>query len=463
MYVDYEDINFEDIDTEEEKYLLNLKVLETQKEFIETKALNPAFVGGYGSGKTEAGFLRTLHYMIKNGQMFKKYGKQYVYGVYEPTVDLIKTILYPRFENKLAELGIKYDLNKTEARLSIPMFNTIIYFRSMDNEERIIGYEHADFWIDELDTLAKDKAEAVFNKIIGRNRLSKPNGEPNTGCATTTPEGKRFVFKKWVEKVGVDKKSHNDFLIIKGKTMNNPFINKDYVRNLLSQYPAHLAAAYLEGEFVDLTGNLVYPMFNENVNKTRLTLSEYFKDFKEGEEKELHIGMDFNVYNMSAVVAVHNEIDNELLVLEEISGVRDTPAMIAEINKRYSNYETIYIYPDAAAKQTGTTNASESDLSLLRKERYKIRINNKNPRIRDRVLSVNALLLNANNESRLFINLEMCPNLKNNLLNQIYDKTTDQPDKTQGYDHMLDSLGYLVWRLYPIRRQIKITSISERE
>ncbi len=462
MYVDYENVNFEDIETNEDKFLLNLNVLETQKEFIETTALNPAFVGGFGSGKTEAGFLRTLHYMIKNGPMFKKHGKQYVYGVYEPTVDLIKTILYPRFENKLAELGIKYDLNKTEARLSVPMFNTIIYFRSMDNEERIIGYEHADFWIDELDTLAKDKAEGVFNKIIGRNRLSKPNGEPNTGCATTTPEGKRFVFKKWVEKTGIDKNSHDDFIIIKGKTMENPFINKDYVRNLLSQYPAELAKAYLEGEFVDLTGNLVYPMFNEDINKTNLTLNEYFKDYDKNEVKEIHIGMDFNVYNMSAVIAVHNDIDNELLVLEEISGVRDTPAMIKEINRRYEGYE-IFIYPDAAAKQTGTTNASESDLSLLRKEKYRIRINSKNPRIRDRVLSVNALFLNGIGESRLFINTRMCPNLKKNLINQIYDKNTEQPDKTQGYDHMLDSLGYLVWRLYPIRRQIKTATQAERE
>ena len=463
MYEDYENIIFEEDNEEQEKFLLNLEVLDTQKEFIETSALHPAFVGGFGSGKTEAGFLRTLYYMIKYGPIFKKYGKPYVYGVYEPTVDLIKTILYPRFEDKLAELGIKYDLNKTEARLTVPMFNTIIYFRSMENEDRIIGYEHADFWIDELDTLAKDKALGVFNKIIGRNRLSKPNGEPNTGCATTTPEGKRFVFKKWVLKEGVDKESTNDFVIIKGKTLNNPFINKDYVRNLLSQYPAALAKAYLEGEFVDLTGNLVYPMWNEKVNNTNLTLNEYFKDYGENDVKEIHIGMDFNIYKMSAVIAVHNDIDNELLILEEISGVRDTPEMIKEINRRYGEGYDIIIYPDAAAKQSGTTNATESDLSLLRKENYRIKINSKNPKIRDRVLSVNALFLNGNNESRLFVNTKMCPNLVNNLNNQIYDKNTDQPDKTQGYDHMLDSLGYLVWKLYPIRRQIRVYESTERE
>ena len=57
----------------------------------------------------------------------------------------------------------------------------------------------------------------------------------------------------------------------------------------------------------------------------------------------------------------------------------------------------------------------------------------------------------------------MCPNLVNNLNNQIYDKNTDQPDKTQGYDHMLDSLGYLVWKLYPIRRQIRVYESTERE
>ena len=39
----------------------------------------------------------------------------------------------------------------------------------------------------------------------------------------------------------------------------------------------------------------------------------------------------------------------------------------------------------------------------------------------------------------------------NSIAKQTYKEGTTLPDKTQGYDHFTDSLGYLISFLYPIK------------
>lgn len=417
-----------------------IKLLSHQLEFLHETAQYPALVGGFGSGKTEAGIFRTFHLMKKYGQMFKSRGEKYIYGIYEPTYDLIRLILYSRFEQILSGMNIKYDLNKSEKTLTIPQFNTIIIFRSMENDDKIVGYEHADFWADELDTLKKEKARVVFEKIIARNRLKKPNGDLNTGSVTTTPEGYRFVYETWAKA-----KNKAKYKIIKGRTENNIFLPDSYVEDLRDQYPENLIEAYLNGEFVNLNSFNVYTSFNRIDNNTKYELTE--------NDKILHIGMDFNVGKMSAVISLLDEEEHEISVVDEIFGVLDTPEMITTIKERYPDHK-IYIYPDAAGAQRKSANASISDIKLLQQAGFMLRKSNKNPLIKDRVMSVNSMFKNGKGLKRLFINVKKCPILTENLEQQIYDSKTGQPDKTQNQDHMIDALGYLIYKLYPIKRQL---------
>ncbi|MCF2502765.1 hypothetical protein L0663_05205 [Dyadobacter sp. CY107] len=74
----------------------------------------------------------------------------------------------------------------------------------------------------------------------------------------------------------------------------------------------------------------------------------------------LHIGMDFNVMNMAAVINVI--LDGMPISVNELTGVRDTPTMAAMLNDRYPK-RTITIYPDASGQSRKSVNASESDLS----------------------------------------------------------------------------------------------------
>lgn len=163
----------------------------------------------------------------------------------------------------------------------------------------------------------------------------------------------------------------------------------------------------------------------------------------------LHIGMDFNVTKMAAVVYVrHGE---QMHAVDEFVNLFDTPAMIEAIQERYPDHE-IAIYPDASGENRKSSNASETDLALLRKAGFKVHVNSRNPAVKDRINSMNGMLCNTLSERRLFVNVTKCPHFAKCLERQIYDDY-GQPDKKSGFDHMNDAGTYPIAYLFPIDKK----------
>jgi PBSX family phage terminase large subunit len=394
-----------------------MKLTIAQRDFAGSKARFPAFVGGFGSGKTHAGIMRAV-------SLKSQIPEDVAY--YLPTYDLIRTIAYPRFSELLDELKIRHTLNKSEAVIYTPDYGGMIRFRTMDTPERIVGYETAHSVLDELDTLPTEKAREVWNKVIARNRKHSKLG--NSVAVTTTPEGYRFVYETW------HKNKRDDYVIYKARTQDNPFLPDGYIQSLQNIYPANLLAAYLDGEFVNLTAGSVYAEFDRLLNQSNEAIIA-------GEP--LHIGLDFNVTKMAAVVHVLRG-DNPHAV-NELTGIFDTPAMIQSIKAKYNGHK-IFIYPDASGNNRKSQNASESDIALLKQAGFNIMVNPANPAVKDRVLSMNRLI----RERKYLVNPDTCPELVESLERQAYDKNGD-PDKTAGFDHVLDATGYCIAYRYPIR------------
>jgi PBSX family phage terminase large subunit len=362
-------------------------------------------------------------------------------AVYEPTVDLIKKILYPRFEEILSNAGIVYKLNKSEGIIDVESIGTII-FRSLENPDRIIGFEVHHSHVDELDTLEKDKAKEVWNKILGRNRKRivpragrKMVIDKNSCSVYTTPEGYRFVYERW------KKENRKGYHLIQASTYDNPFLPKEYIESLKESYPPELIEAYLEGSFVNLNSGSVYPNYDINRNHTEAVVRN--------DMTPLHIGMDFNVNHMSAAVGIYEY--GKINIVDEISDVRDTPTMINEIKNKFDTGRRIYIYPDASGRSSKSVDASKSDIGLLREAGFIVKAPKKNPPVRDRIVSVNSALHNALGQIRVFVNKNKCPTLVSNLLEQSYLKD-GSPDKSGNVDHMIDGFGYLVHNLFGISR-----------
>lgn len=403
-----------------------------QAALVNSAAPFPAFVGGFGSGKTQALIMRALRLKLA-------YPGQNI-GYYLPTYDLVKMIGYPRFEDVLERMRLKYRLNKSEHVIYIRGKGNII-FRTLDNPDRIVGYEVADSLVDELDTLKTDAAKRCWEQIIARNRQKKPDGSQNTAAVGTTPEGFRFVYEKW------KKAPTESYQLIQAPTYSNlRNLPADYIDRLKETYPENRLSAYINGEFVNLTSGTVYAEFDRLLNATTET-------HKAGEP--LHLGMDFNVYNMSAVVHVIR--GDQPLAVDELTGIKDTPAMIAAVKERYPGH-SIFVYPDASGKAAKSVNASISDISLLKQAGFKVIYGAVNPPVRDRVLSVCSMLCNALGHRRYLINIDRCPELAMALEQQVYDKN-GAPDKTAGHDHLPDAAGYFIYRKFPLKGkpQIKVS------
>lgn len=401
---------------------------ETQKAFAISREPYPCFCGGFGSGKTAAAIARAM--------ALKAHFRNCDIAYYLPTYPLVEDIAFRRFPDLCERKGWDYKLNRQSAHIEFPGAGRIV-FRTMEQPHRIVGYEVAHSIVDELDTLPLDKAREVWNKIIARNR--QKCGMGNTVAVATTPEGFRFVYDRWV------KNPAPGYVLFRAKTMENAAnLPPGYIDNLKASYPTNLLAAYLDGEFVNLTSGSVYTEFDRALNATSDTVKP---------DDALHIGMDFNVGQMAAVVCVVR--DWKPRAVDELSKLLDTPAMIAAIKARYPGH-SIFVYPDASGGNRKSNNASVSDISLLEAAGFTVLNNPANPAVKDRVLSVNQALHSAG-ERKLLVNGDRCPGLVEGLEKQAYDKN-GEPDKTAGLDHLLDALGYFIAYRYPVAQRVSAVS-----
>ena len=399
-----------------------------QARFAASTAAFPAFVGGFGSGKTAAGILRAI--------ALKTQCRQQSVAYYLPTYGLVRDIALPRFAEALDGFKIPFTVVKApDPAIELPNCGRFI-FRTMDNPARIVGYEVAHSIVDELDTLPLLKAQDVWNKIISRNR--QKCGMPNSVAVATTPEGFRFVYQRW------RKDPAPGYVLYKARTYDNPHLPAGYIDNLRASYPTSLLAAYLDGEFVNLTAGSVYPEFNRTANHSSETIRP---------SEPLHVGMDFNVTKMAAVIHVLR--DGQPHAVKEYLGLLDTPAMIALLKSRHPGH-AMYVYPDASGGNRKSQDATAGDLALLRQAGWSICAHKINPAVKDRVLAVNAVLLHRHYR----VNPDTCPGLVEALEQQAYDKN-GEPDKTSGHDHVIDAAGYFIAYKFPIiRRTFKVQELS---
>lgn len=419
----------------EDGEVVEVLLTDPQFELVTTDAQFPAMVAGFGSGKTGA--------LIKRLLIKKFEYPDLNVGYYLPTYDLVTTIAVPRFEEALAEMGYyqggrnpDYKINKSDKMIHIDGAGTII-MRTMDNPGRIVGYEVADSGIDELDTLKEKDAANVWRKILARNRQKKPDGKKNTIAVGTTPEGFKFVYQQWEKKPPSE-----EYKLIRASTYSNARnLPETYIDDLKADYPDNLIEAYINGEFVNLTSGSVYPKFDRILNGSLEIIRA---------QETLHIGMDFNVGKMSAVVWVARGVENWPVAVGELVGILDTPAMIEAIKRRFPNH-SIIVYPDASGDARQTNNASESDIALLKQAGFIVLNNASNPRVRDRVLAMNRMICaGTENVRRLKVNVAACPVFVEGLEKQAYtDK--GEPDKTSGLDHAVDAGGYFIAFRFPIK------------
>lgn len=412
---------------------VNITATEPQGAFLGMHCKFPAFVAGFGTGKSEVMCNSALLDSMEGGS-------DSIIAMYEPTYDLVRLILAPRMEEKLTDWGIRYKYNKSDNIIytSSGQFGDFV-LRTLDNPARIVGYESFRAKIDELDTLNMKHAEHAWNKVIARNRQLPRTYKPitpkpaNTVSVFTTPEGFRFVHDRWVVK------KNPGYEMIQASTMSNPFLPEDYVQSLRDTYPGQLIDAYINGEFVNLTAGTVYYAYDRGKNSSRETI-------KPGET--LYIGQDFNVGHMASTVYVQR--GKVWHAVAELVDMFDTPDVVRAITERWkSKGHYIVMYPDASGKNRKSNNASTSDIAQLQQAGFEVRAKSTNPPVKDRVSAMNKAL----ESGMVMINEQACPVTARCLEQQAYDKN-GEPDKSGGVDHQNDGTTYPIAYEMPIRKPV---------
>ena len=414
------------------------KALKNQIKFIKSKALYPCFCGGYGSGKTEALVYRAMDLLYQ--------GEHRVVCIYAPTYGLLRDIHFPKFENILSLAGINYIPNKTAKEIAISRTKKII-FRTLENPEMIIGYEVHDSIIDELDVLPTSKAIHCWSRIIARNRLKKDHGE-NTVAVTTTPEGFKFVYNKWVKE-----KNGPEYELIKTKTTDNPFLPSSYVENLKMNYDDKLLMAYLEGEFINLQYGQVYYEFNRD------------KFVVDGSMKldptlPVAICVDFNVDPMIWMVCQSSGREEINVLYEIYLSNTNTWDMCIKLKSLIPSSFSVVIYGDASGRSRDTR-GNYSDYSIIDEEfrsyfsDIKYMVPKSNPPVRNRVNCVNNML----SKNSIKISKE-CKELVSDLEEIAYNDKGDIDKSNLKRTHASDAFGYFIATEFPIKPIVVSESIS---
>lgn len=374
-------------------------------------------------------------------------------GYFAPTYGHIRDIFYPTIEEVAYdwELNVKFNYGNKEAHLySGRTYRNTILCRSLDKPSDIVGFKIGHALVDEMDLLKKDKAALAWRKIVARMRQNV-DGLKNGVDVTTTPEGFRFVYEQFVSQLRDKPELRDLYGMIQASTYENAKnLPADYIPSLRSSYPPQLIDAYLRGQFTNLMSGSVYVNFDRALNHTDEEIKPY---------EQLHIGMDFNVLNMTATVNVIR--GGQPRQLRELTGVRDTPTMGRMLKTMFlDNGHGVVVYPDASGQNTSSKNASESDFSILREYGLRIDVNPSNPAVRDRVNAFNAQILNDLGERKFKINTRACPVTTEAIEQQAWD-SNGEPDKTTGHDHPVDAEGYFLVKKYPVvksgSRQISIS------
>jgi len=174
------------------------------------------------------------------------------------------------------------------------------------------------------------------------------------------------------------------------------------------------------------------------------------------DNETMHIGVDFNVNPMSAVVSVKR--GERLYVVDaiEIYG-SNTQELCDEIKMKYGTERKYFAYPDASGGARNTKGTS--DHNILRQNGFLVKAPGRNPPVKDRIAAVNSAFKSSNGQVKLCIN-NTARRLIECVEKQTYKGDTRVPDKESGFDHLLDALGYLTVYHFPIQRPIKQDTTS---
>ncbi len=359
-------------------------------------------------------------------------GRQGLIGA--PTYPMLRDATLTSFLEVLNSNRIRHELNKSESVLVMKDTGSRIYFRAVDDFERLRGTNLAWFGLDELTYTA----EEAWLRLEGR--LRDPRASRLCGFAVWTPKGFDWVYRRFVRDVvaGYD--------VVLAQPFENRYVLDripDFYDRLKESYDAKFFEQEALGEYLNVQSGAVYGAFKRSRNVREIEVDTGLP---------LFWALDFNVDPMSSIVA--QKSGEEIRVLDEVVLSRaSTVQACEEFHARYPNHQAgIVVYGDASGQRLQTAGTTDYQIikEYFRRTAYKnlkFLVPPSNPSVRERVALVNAKLFSADEEVRLLVH-PGCTGLVADLEEVTYkpDSGIIDKDRDSKRTHLSDALGYLIWQ-----------------
>jgi hypothetical protein len=328
-------------------------------------------VCGYGSGKTRANAI-AITYAIKLLQNKKDragdYARLIVAGY---TLSHLNKTILPYLRQYFTQSRTPYTENKKDNYFDVGTVRILVI--PIENPETIFGYDAWAVFVEELDELTEDKALEAVRALSERCRQQVIGFREPFLCFGSTSQGQKGLYRIYTH----FKKTGVGFLLIRGRTQDNPFLPKSQIVFMLKSYTPEEKRVFMDGEFLSIAKGRVLGDFSWERN-----FLDYDLDTGLLPKEVVYIGMDFNVsYNRASAYVVREGV-LYCIKYYDFPDPQDAPSVF----RHDFPAQRILWIPDVTIKDSFPQFARE-----LRKYGIQIIYRKKNPLVEDTVFLVNKL------------------------------------------------------------------------
>jgi hypothetical protein len=389
--------------------------------------VNPA---GRRSRKTLLAKRKILLHALRNKE------KRYFHGA--PTRPQAKAI----FWKDLLKYTKSFRKAKNETELSVTLLNDAeIHVIGLDRPERVEGQLWHGCHITEMGNVKPDAWDSNISPVLSDTKgFAILDGVPEGrnhyydlalyACDSVLPEPKEIDGAKYFSAEDKEWAYYTWF--------SSDVLDRDEIEKWRKRLDPKTFRQEYEGSFESFEGLAYYTFGKHNL-----------QEIVQEPGRSICVGMDFNVDPMTATLGV---IESNVYKQwgELYLPNSNTYEMCRAIKEIAKNGEEVIIFPDSTGRAR-ESNATESDLSILRQAGFKIHARSHNPYVKDRVNSVNSLMMDRK-ITRYMVNPKTCPKTINDLnrRERLDDGRLNKDQERVGIGHITDALGYLIHYNFPV-------------
>jgi hypothetical protein len=354
----------------------NMVVLPHQSQYMQAPGLFPEvswffLCCGYGAGKTRANVIALL-YDVKRLQGKKDRAGDHVrLMVCGTTLSHLEKTFLIYLRQYLITSKTPYTENKKYNTFKIG--TVIVILQPLENPGDIYGMDVHKIYVEEADELTTDKMLEATKALNERCRQVIIGERSPCVCFGSTSQGQKGLYAVYNH----FKKSGVGFVLIRGRTEDNPFLPKRLVRDMLKMYTPEEREVFMHGKFMAIAKGRVLPGFDWERNYASYDLDTDVKP-----DETILWGQDINSgYNRGSAYIIR---DGVLYAIKyyDFQNLLDAPKVV----RHDFPVQKILWLPDVTIKDSFPMFAKE-----LRKYNITIIYRKKSPNVEDSCFLVSKL------------------------------------------------------------------------